>query len=73
VKSDSKTTIFVNQVPVEEAIDLIPAQNQLAREVLSENTVFVYPDTPAKQKDYRDEIVHSSTSRTRRRRMPRRS
>ncbi|HET6412535.1 MAG TPA: secretin N-terminal domain-containing protein [Anaeromyxobacter sp.] len=59
VKSDSKTTIFVNQVPVEQAIDVILAQNQLGRQVLSENTVLVYPDTPAKQKDYRDEIVHT--------------
>jgi general secretion pathway protein D len=59
VKSDAKTTIFVNQVPVEQAIDLILAQNQLGREVLSENLVLVYPNTPAKQKDYRDEIVHT--------------
>ena len=59
VKSEGKTTIFVNQVPVEQAIDLILAQNQLGRQVLSENLVLVYPNTPAKQKDYRDEIVHT--------------
>ncbi len=59
VKSDGKTTIFVQAVPVEQAIDLILAQNQLGRQVLSENTVLVYPNTPAKQKDYRDEIVHA--------------
>jgi general secretion pathway protein D len=59
VKSDSKTTIFVNQVPVEAAIDLILAQNQLARQVLSENMVLVYPNTQAKQKDYQDEVVRT--------------
>jgi general secretion pathway protein D len=59
VKSDSKTTIFVSQVPVESAIDLILTQNQLARQVLSENMVLVYPNTTAKQKDYQDEIVHT--------------
>ena len=59
VKSDSKTTIFVSQVPVESAIDLILTQNQLARQVLSENMVLVYPNTSAKQKDYLDEIVHT--------------
>ena len=59
VKSDGKTTIFVTQVPVEQAIDLILAQNQLARQILSENMVLVYPNTPAKQKDYQDEIVHT--------------
>jgi general secretion pathway protein D len=59
VKSEAKTTIFVNRVPVEQAIDLILSQNQLAWQVLSENLVLVYPNTPAKQKDYRDEIVHT--------------
>src|SRR5205085_8997613 len=59
VKSDGKTTIFVNQVPVEQAIDLILAQNQLGRQVLSENIALIYPNTAAKQKEYRDEIVHT--------------
>jgi general secretion pathway protein D len=59
VKSEGKTTIFVNQVPVEQVIDLILAQNQLGRQVLSDNVVLIYPNTPAKQKDYRDEIVHT--------------
>ncbi len=44
VKSDGKTTIFVSQVSVEQAIDLILTQNQLARQVLSENMVLVYPE-----------------------------
>lgn len=59
IKSDGKTTIFVNQVPVEQAIDLILAQNQLGWQVLSDNLVLVYPNTAAKQKDYREEIVHT--------------
>jgi general secretion pathway protein D len=59
VKSEGKTTIFVNQVPVQQAIDLILAQNQLGRQVLSDNIVLIYPNTAAKQKDYRDEIVHT--------------
>ncbi len=59
VKSDGKTTIFVSQVPVEQAIDLILGQNQLSRQVLSANMVLVYPNTPAKQKDYQDEIVRT--------------
>ncbi len=59
VKSDTKTTIFVTNVPVEQAIDLILTQNQLSRQVLSENMVLVYPNTSAKQKDYQDEIIHT--------------
>ena len=59
VKSEGKTTIFVSQVSVEQAIDLILTQNQLARQVLAENMVLIYPNTAAKQKDYQDEIVHT--------------
>jgi len=59
VKSEGKTTIFVTGVPVESAIDLILAQNQLSKQVLSENMVLIYPATPAKQKEYQEEIVHS--------------
>jgi general secretion pathway protein D len=57
VRSDGKTTIFVEQVPVEQAIELILGQNQLGRQVLSENMVMIYPNTPQKQKDYQDQIV----------------
>jgi general secretion pathway protein D len=57
VRSDGKTTIFVQQVPIEQAIELVLGQNQLARQVLSENLVLIYPNTPQKQKDYQDQIV----------------
>ncbi len=59
VKSDGKTTVFVQQVPVEQAVELVLGQNQLARQVLSENMVLIYPNTAAKQKEYQDEIVKS--------------
>ena len=57
VKAEGKTTIFVQDVPIETAIDLVLGQNQLAREVMSSNMVMIYPNTAAKQKDYQDEIV----------------
>ena len=59
VKSDGKTTIFVQDVPIDEAIDLVLDQNNLARQVLSSNMVLIYPNTPAKQKDYEEQIVHT--------------
>jgi general secretion pathway protein D len=59
VKSDSKTTIFVQEVPIEEAIDMVLDQNALARQILSSNMVLIYPNTPAKQKDYEEQIVHT--------------
>ena len=41
----------------EQAIDLVLGQNQLARQILSENMVLIYPNTTSKQKDYQDQIV----------------
>lgn len=57
IKSDSKTSIFVQDVPVERAIDLVLEQNQLARQILADNMVMIYPNTQAKQKDYEQQIV----------------
>ncbi|MBS0579504.1 MAG: type II and III secretion system protein [Proteobacteria bacterium] len=59
VKSDSKTTIFVQDVPVDEAINLVLDQNGLARQVLAPNMVVVYPNNPTKQKEYEQQIVHT--------------
>jgi general secretion pathway protein D len=55
----SKTTIFVQRVPIEQAINLILGQNQLARQILSENMVLIYPNTPAKQLEYQDQVVRT--------------
>ena len=57
IKGDGKTTIFVQDVPIEAAIDLVLGQNQLARQVLAPNMVLLYPNNASKQKDYEDEIV----------------
>ena len=57
VKAEGKTTIFVTDVPIETAIDLVLGQNQLARQILSPNMVMIYPNTTAKMKDYQDEII----------------
>jgi general secretion pathway protein D len=59
IKPDLKTSIFVKDVSVEDTIDLILMQNQLEKKVLSGNTVFIYPSTPAKLKDYQDLKVRS--------------
>ncbi len=59
VKPDLKTSIFVNNVSVEDAIDLILMQSQLEKKIISDNTVFIYPNTPAKLKDYQDLKIRS--------------
>jgi general secretion pathway protein D len=59
IKSDGKTTIFVQDVPVEQAIDLVLDQNALARQILSSNMVLIYPNNATKQKEYQEEIVRT--------------
>jgi len=59
VKSDTKTTLFVQEVPVDQALDLVLDQNQLARQILSQNMVMVYPNNPNKQKEYEQQIVRT--------------
>jgi len=54
VKSDLKTTIFVRDASVEDTVNLILLQNQLDKKVLNANTMFIYPATGPKQKEYQD-------------------
>jgi len=59
VKDTQRVTIFVQDVSVEDTIDLILAQGQLAQKVLNDNTILVYPSTPAKLKEYEEHVVRS--------------
>ena len=57
VRSDLRTTIFARDVSVEDAVDLILLPSQLEKKVLAENTVLIYPNTPAKQREYQDLVM----------------
>ncbi|MDB5811735.1 MAG: hypothetical protein JWN94_3857 [Betaproteobacteria bacterium] len=59
VRADLKTTIFAQGTSVEDTINLILLQNQLEKKVLSDNTIFVYPNVPTKNKDYQELKVRS--------------
>ena len=59
VRPDLKTSIFVKDASVEDTIDLIMLQNQLEKKILNDNTVFIYPNTPEKNKSYQDLKVRS--------------
>lgn len=59
VRADLRTSIFVKDTSVEDAIDLILLQNQLEKKVLSENTLFIYPRLLAKSRAYQDLKVRS--------------
>ncbi|HEX6828660.1 MAG TPA: secretin N-terminal domain-containing protein, partial [Burkholderiales bacterium] len=59
VRTDIKVTIYVRNVAVEDAIDLLLIQSQLEKKVLSDNSVLVYPNTPQKLKEYQDLVIRS--------------
>lgn len=59
VRPDLKVSIFVRQVPVEDALDLLLAQSQLERKVVNDNTVVVYPSTPVKIREHQDWAIRT--------------
>lgn len=59
VRPDLKTTLFIKNSTVEDVIRLVLLTNQLEQKVLNENTVLIYPNTPAKQKEYQELVTKS--------------
>lgn len=59
VRPDLRTTIVVRDSTVDDVVRLILVTNQLERKVLNDSTILVYPNTPAKQKEYQELVVRS--------------
>ncbi len=57
VRSDIKVTLSVSNISIDDVIGVLTQTNQLERKMLNDNTVLLYPNTPAKQKDYLDLAV----------------
>ncbi len=59
VRPDLKVTLFVRNTTVAEVMRLILITNQLERSVLSDNTVLIYPNTAAKQREYKELVTRT--------------
>ncbi|HEV8314864.1 MAG TPA: secretin and TonB N-terminal domain-containing protein [Burkholderiaceae bacterium] len=59
VKTDQRVTLSVTNKPVEDILRLLLATNQLERRVLDEDTLLIYPNTPAKAAEYREMVVRT--------------
>ncbi len=59
VRPDLKTTIFVRDTRIEDAIRFLLTTNQLEMKVLNDTTILVYPNLPNKLKDYQELTVKS--------------
>lgn len=59
IRLDQRTTVFARATPIADALDMVLATNQLARKTLNANTLLIYPNLPAKQRDYQEMAVRS--------------
>jgi general secretion pathway protein D len=59
VRADTKINIFVRDTSLDDVVKLILITNQLERKLLNENSVLIYPDTPAKRKEYQELVMRS--------------
>jgi general secretion pathway protein D len=59
VRGDQKTTVFLRNTTTDEALQILLLTNQLERRVLDANSLLIYPNTSAKQKDYQPTSVRS--------------
>jgi general secretion pathway protein D len=64
VRTDQRTSITLREASVEEAIRLVLLTNQLEHKVLNESTVFVFPNTPQKMREYQELVVKGFISPT---------
>ncbi|MDH5552396.1 MAG: general secretion pathway protein GspD [Nitrosomonas sp.] len=59
IRQEAKMSIFVRDNSVEDILNLILMTNQLAYKALNDNSLLIYPNTPAKRKEYEELIVRS--------------
>lgn len=59
VPATTTVTVFLRDVSVAEALDLILTTNQLKQRVLNDTTLLIYPDTVAKQDDHQELVVRN--------------
>lgn len=59
VRADQRTTLYLRQTTLEDAIDVILATNQLDKKILNATSVLIYPNGGAKAKEYQDLLVRA--------------
>ncbi len=59
IRADLRATVQVKNTTIEDALQLVLATNQLEFKILNDNSVLIYPSTPAKLKDYQTLLVRT--------------
>ncbi|MFC7205941.1 secretin N-terminal domain-containing protein [Comamonas endophytica] len=57
VPMDQRASIFIRSAQVEDAIDLVLSAFQLSRHIVDAKTVMVFPSTPEKLKQHREQVI----------------
>ncbi len=57
IRNDVRVNIYMVNASVEDALDLIVSSNQLAKKVLDERTILVYPNTLEKQREFQEQVI----------------
>ncbi len=59
VRSDTRINVFLKDVSIDEAMKVILSTQQLDRKLLNDSSVFVFPNTPAKQREHLELVTRS--------------
>jgi len=59
VRTDGKITIFIRNNPIEDVLKVLLNTNALERKVLNDNTLLIYPNSAAKNKEYQELAVRT--------------
>jgi general secretion pathway protein D len=57
VRTDTRLTVYSTDTPIVDSLDMLLKTGQLAKKVLNDNTLLIYPAVPAKLKEYQDLVV----------------
>ena len=57
IREDQRTSLFVRNTSIEDAIQVILTTNQLAKKVLNDNTLLIYP--VSRSQEYQEQFVRS--------------
>jgi general secretion pathway protein D len=59
VRADTKVTVFLRNVSLDEAMRVILSTQQLDRKLLNESSVLIFPNTSAKQREHQELITRT--------------
>jgi len=59
IRSDQRVTVFIRKTTVRDAINQLLITNQLEQRVLDANSILIFPNTPAKARDYQSLVIRS--------------